>query len=165
MRSCDAFGVSQVHVLTQAEPFAASRIVAKGSQRWLDVIEHKDPQKLAQHLKDQGYQLFVTHPEGEADLNAIKKIEKVAFIMGNERDGVSSQLANEANGRVRIDMCGFVESLNVSVSAAILLQAATQEREGDLNQGEKDQLYARWLINSVPRAEEIILASASSPDE
>ncbi len=158
MRSCDAFGVTQVHVLTQQEPFLASRVVAKGSQRWLDVIEHQTPDALADHLKKQGYQLYVTHPDGEADLEKIKNIPQVAFIMGNERDGVSQALASAADGRVRIDMCGFVESLNVSVSAAILLQAATQNRKGDLNETEKQRLYARWLVNSVPRAEEILRA-------
>jgi tRNA (guanosine-2'-O-)-methyltransferase len=56
-------------------------------------------------------------------------------------------------------MRGFVESLNVSVAAALLLRAATQGRPGDLSQAERDRLYARGLINSLPRAMDILAAS------
>jgi hypothetical protein len=59
-------------------------------------------------------------------------------------------------------MKGFVESLNVSVSAAILLYSATRGRSGDLNEAAKLRLYARGLYLSVAHAEEII-ATAVRP--
>jgi hypothetical protein len=56
-------------------------------------------------------------------------------------------------------MRGFVESLNVSVSAAILLAAATRGRPGDLPEAEKRLLYARGLFRSVSRAARVLAAS------
>ncbi|MCH2110383.1 MAG: RNA methyltransferase [Polyangiaceae bacterium] len=159
LRSCDAFGVQEVHVLVDHEVFAASRMVAKGSQRWVDVVEYRDAQQLADQLHQENYQLLITHPEGELTLEDLPDLEKVALLMGNERDGICPELAAHADGKIRIPMCGFVESLNVSVSAAILVQAATSQRTGDLGDLEKQELYARWLRATVPRADEILLAS------
>jgi tRNA (guanosine-2'-O-)-methyltransferase len=58
-------------------------------------------------------------------------------------------------------MRGFVESLNVSVSAAVLLAAATRGRAGDLPPSARRHLYARALYHSVPRAREVLDAFES----
>jgi tRNA (guanosine-2'-O-)-methyltransferase len=76
--------------------------------------------------------------------------------LGNERDGVSQELTELADDTVRIPMRGFVESLNVSVTAAILVQAACQGRPSDLSERERQNIYARWLRKSVPRADEVL---------
>ena len=55
-------------------------------------------------------------------------------------------------------MRGFAESLNVSVTAAILLQHATAGRPGDLAERDRELLYARALVLTVPHAREILEA-------
>lgn len=156
LRSCDAFGVQRVHIVSEHEEFTASRMVAKGSQRWVDVIEHTDPQVAAAHLKQAGFKLLVTHPEGNLTPEDLAQEDRIALLLGNERDGVGPALTEAADDTIRIPMCGFVESLNVSVSAAILLQAATRGRKGDLTPEQAENTYARWLRHSVPRADEIL---------
>jgi tRNA (guanosine-2'-O-)-methyltransferase len=158
LRSCDAFGVQRIHIVRGEESFAASRMVSKGSERWIDVLEHRDSVRLIEDLKASGFRTLVTHPEGRLTPADLGSLEKVALILGNERDGVSSELSQTADDTVKIPMCGFVESLNVSVSAAILLQAATSGRKGDLTVEERENTYARWLRKSVPRADEVLSA-------
>jgi tRNA (guanosine-2'-O-)-methyltransferase len=79
--------------------------------------------------------------------------------MGNEHDGIREALAKATTRSVRIPMRGYVESLNLSVAAALLLSAATAGRAGDLGPSERMMLYATGLLRSVPRADEILAAS------
>lgn len=158
LRSCDAFGVQRVHVICGHEEFAASRMVSKGSERWVDIIHHESPDVAADLLRKEGFQLLVTHPEGRLLPSDLASLGKVALILGNERDGVSRELTRLADDTVQIPMRGFVESLNVSVTAAILVQAACQGRPSDLGQPERENIYARWLRKSVPRADEVLQA-------
>jgi tRNA (guanosine-2'-O-)-methyltransferase len=56
-------------------------------------------------------------------------------------------------------MPGFAQSLNVSVAAAITLFAATQSRKPDLTDEERLELRARYMLRSVPRADELVAAA------
>lgn len=156
LRSCDAFGIQRVHIVRGAETFTASRMVAKGSQRWVDIVDHESPEPALHLLRASGFRILVTHPEGRLTPEELPSINKVALVLGNERDGVSEALTEAADDTVRIPMCGFVESLNVSVTAAILAQAACRGRSGDLSADRLQNVYARWLRNSVPRADEVL---------
>lgn len=158
LRSCDAFGVQQMHVVSSQEAFTASRTVAKGSDRWVDVVHHDDPKTATEHLRSRGFRLVVTHPEGHLTPGDLPRLGRIALVLGNERDGVSDALTRLSDESVRIPMRGFVESLNVSVTAAILLQAACEGKSGDLNPLERENIYARWLRKSVPRADEVLAA-------
>jgi tRNA (guanosine-2'-O-)-methyltransferase len=82
-------------------------------------------------------------------------------VLGNERDGISAALSAAAEDSVRIPMRGFVESLNLSVAAAVLLSAALAGRPGDLSPAEEQRWYAVGLLRSVPRADEILGALAA----
>jgi tRNA (guanosine-2'-O-)-methyltransferase len=156
MRSADAFGVQEVHVVPREEEFLVSTGVAKGTERWVDVTEHPRPEVATQRLVQAGYELVATHPEGELMPGDLRRIERVCLVLGNEHDGICDQLEAAAPRAVRIPMRGFVESLNVSVSAAILLHAATEGRAGDLNPSRRRELYAQGLYRTVARAEQIL---------
>jgi tRNA (guanosine-2'-O-)-methyltransferase len=165
LRSCDAFGVQELHVIPKSESFVASNLVAKGAERWVDVIEHRDGVVAAAHLIARGYLLVATHPQGKLVPEDLARLERVCLVLGNERDGISADLAARAAESVCIPMVGFVESLNVSVSTAILLRAATQGRPGDLDHASRQRLLARGLFYSVPRAGEILAALGSPKPE
>jgi tRNA (guanosine-2'-O-)-methyltransferase len=160
LRSCDAFGVQEVHVIPRSEKFLASNLVAKGAERWVDVVEHAAAATAAGLLTERGFELVATHPDGKLLPEDLVRFEKVCLVLGNERDGISEELASMSRQSVRIPMVGFVESLNVSVSAAILLRAATHGRPGDLTGPTRERLLARGLYHSVPRASEILAALA-----
>lgn len=159
MRSCDAFGVHQLHVVERTEPFVASGAVAKGTERWVDVHHHADVPSAVHTLKARGYTLVGTHPEGHLTPGELADVPRLALVMGNEHDGICEALAAACSERVRVPMRGFVESLNVSVTAAILLGRATEGRVGDLEDAPRRRLFARYLIMTVPRALEVLDAA------
>lgn len=157
-RSCDAFGVQNLHVLCEHEPFLASSQIAKGTQRWVDIHEHQAPAALAAWLHAEGYRLLVTHPEGRRELSDLARMDRVAIVLGNEHSGVGRVLTEAADDTLAIPMCGFVESLNMSVSAALCLHAATSGRQRGLSPEVAENTYARWLRVSVPRADDVLSA-------
>jgi tRNA (guanosine-2'-O-)-methyltransferase len=158
LRSCDAFGVQTVHVVPRYEPFLAARTVSKGTERWVDVVTHATAEEAIDALASSGFELITTEADGELLPSDLPSLPRVALILGNERDGIRRDLGDAAHRAVRVPMRGFVESLNVSVAAGILLEAATRDRKGDLDPGTVAQLYARGLYRTVPRAREVLAA-------
>jgi tRNA (guanosine-2'-O-)-methyltransferase len=159
LRSCDAFGVPELHVVPRSEGFALGRKVTRGTERWVDVITYPSAEAATQALFRRGYELVATHPTGELVPEDLRPIPRLCLVMGNEHDGIREALERAATRSVRIPMRGFVESLNLSVAAALLLSAATAGRDGDLDPEERGALYATGLLRSVPRAGEILAAS------
>ncbi|MFO0586942.1 MAG: RNA methyltransferase [Polyangiaceae bacterium] len=158
LRSCDAFGLATMHVVERKLGFLAAKPVARGSERWVDVKTYTSVEGAVTTLRDAGFELVATHPNGALIPEDLPKIPRVALVLGNERDGIGHDLAAACERSVRIPMRGFAESLNVSVTAAILLQHATNGRPGDLPEAERDLLYARALVLSVPHAAEFLEA-------
>jgi tRNA (guanosine-2'-O-)-methyltransferase len=158
LRSCDAFGVPDLHVVTRRNAFLASNIVARGAERWVDVIEHTTARSAVQHLKALNFELVATHPQGELEPEDLAHVPRLALVLGNEHEGICEELAQSAGRSVRIPMVGFVESLNLSVSAAILLRAATRARPADLTPEARTALYAQGLFRSIKRAGHVLEA-------
>jgi tRNA (guanosine-2'-O-)-methyltransferase len=162
LRSCEAFGVQQLHVVERpGTPFSVARSVARGAEKWIDVTCHAEPATAIGWALRAGMPLVATHPDGELAPHELGQMPRVCVVLGNEREGIAGELARACSARVRVPMRGFVESLNVSVTAAILLHAATQGRKGDLDSSAQRRLYARGLYLSVPRAEAVLVATAA----
>jgi tRNA (guanosine-2'-O-)-methyltransferase len=159
LRSCDAFGVQRVHIVARRETFKIARRVTQGAERWVDVIHHPTPEAALATLAAGGYRLVASHPEGELEPAQLANVPRLALLLGNEHDGICERLNAAADTTVRIPMRGFAESLNVSVSAAILLASATA-RDGDLDEPRKRLLYARWLHQSLTRSADILAAAS-----
>ena len=159
LRSCDAFGLDTLHVVPQSEPFAAGRRVARGSECWVNVVVHDSPAQAIARLEANGFELVAAHPRGELLPQDLSTITRPCLVIGNEHDGISAALLSAARRSVQIPMRGFAESLNVSVAAAILLEAATRGRTGDLDDAARRTLYARGLYRSVNRAADVLSAS------
>lgn len=161
LRSCDALGIPRVHLVPRDQTFAVGRTVAKGAERWIEVVPHRSPEQALAALHADGFTTVATHPEGNLAPEDLARLPRVALILGNEHDGIRDALHEGARDSVRIPMRGFVESFNVSVAAAVLLYAATRGRSGDLSDAEQQRYYARALVRSVPRALEVLAASAA----
>ena len=156
LRSAEAFGVQQVHAIIGDYGFRASHGVSKGTQRWLDVTRYESAEACAARLKGEGRAIYVAAMDGEATPETLCRVPRLAVVFGNEHRGVSSEMRALADGAFSIPMRGFVESLNVSVAAAITLQAITREGRPRLEPVRRRELLARFLMNSVKNADEII---------
>ncbi|MCC6526184.1 MAG: RNA methyltransferase [Polyangiaceae bacterium] len=156
VRSADAFGLSRVHVLERKERFAAARAVSRGAERWVELVPWARADELAGALAASGHLLVATHPEGELEVRDLAGLGRVALVLGNEHAGIGDDLRAACGSSVRVPMRGFVESLNLSVTAAVLLSHATAGRGGDLAPHERRRLYARFLVTSVGRSDAIL---------
>ena len=160
VRSCDVFGVQEMHVIENEYQFYASRMVAKGAQKWIDFNMYNQQHEnntlsCIQSLKAKGYQVIATTPHNESCvLQDFDVSKKSAFFFGVEKSGLSSDVMENADGYLKIPMVGFTESLNISVAAAIILQNVTERlRNSDvkwqLTETEKQLKYLNWLEKSI----------------
>lgn len=156
LRSADAFGLQTVHVIVGEQGFKASRGVSKGTQRWLDVIRYQSAETCARRLKQDGYSLYVAAMGSDTQLEDLSGIGRLALVLGNEHRGVSKEMETLADGTFSIPMRGFVESLNVSVAAAIAMQTLTRGGRRGLSPARQRELVARFLMNSVKNADQVI---------
>jgi tRNA (guanosine-2'-O-)-methyltransferase len=160
LRSCEAFGVQNLHVVERpGTPLAVARSVARSAEKWIDVTIHESVATCVNWARATALPLVATHPEGELVPGDLAALPRFALVLGNEREGIHEALASACSARVRVPMRGFVESLNVSVTAAILLHAATAARPGDLDHDARRRLYARGLYLSNEHAEQILAQS------
>jgi tRNA (guanosine-2'-O-)-methyltransferase len=166
IRSCDIFGVQDVHVIQNKYSSSVSRHVAKGSQKWLDIKKYNqsatNTQDCLDDLRNDGYQIIATTPHNESCfLHEFDITKKSAFVFGVEKDGVSEYTMNQADGFLKIPMVGFTESLNISVAAAIILQDITTKLRASnihwqLSDQEKKLLFSEWIQKSIKSIEKII---------
>jgi len=172
VRSCDIFGIQDVHVIENKYVSYMSNQVAKGAQKWLDFkmydsINH-NTQACIDAVKNSGYQLIVTSPHVDSCfLQDFDVTKKTAFVFGVEKAGVSQQMIEQADGFIKIPMYGFTESLNVSVAAAIILQNVTERIKKSnvawqLTDFEKMEIKLNWLKKSIKNIDLIMQRYANS---
>lgn len=153
MRSADAFGVQQLHVIEDGVtvPMTARR-VGRGTDRWLEIRRHQRSEDCIRSLQSDGYRVLVASMEGAVTPIELGKFARVAVLFGNEHSGPSDDARRLADDSFAIPMNGFVESLNVSVAAAVTMFAATSGRSGDLDESEQLRLKAVFLMRCVDDA-------------
>lgn len=161
LRSADAFGCHEVHLVDGRFPFAVSHRVSRGTHRWLELHRHAEAEACADALHARGYKVFVASMEGELTPEDLAREPKAAIVLGNEHKGPSEAMRARADGTYRIPMVGFVESLNVSVASAITLYVASRGRHGDLDDAARDEIRARFLLSQVNDAAEIVARALS----
>ncbi len=123
MRSCDVFGIQQLHVVEERYAKSIDKEIAMGAQKWVDVNRFDSISDCITNLKSKGYQIIAATPHTtDCLLNDFDITPKSAFFFGTERDGLSAEVIKNADGFIKIPMSGFTESLNISVSAAIIIQ-------------------------------------------
>ena len=156
LRSADAFGVQTVHAIVGPHGFRASQGVSKGTHRWLDIVRYESAQACAERLRATGYAIYVA-AMGAPDTPETLPVEApLAVVFGNEHRGVSTEMEALADGAFSIPMRGFVESLNVSVAAAITIESLTRRSPRRFDRARREALQARFLMNSVKNADQII---------
>lgn len=162
MRSCEVFGVQELNVVEQKFGKSIDKEIAMGAQKWVDIKKHETVSDCIQNLKEKGYQIIATTPhENDCLLEDFDITKPSAFFFGTERDGLSQDVLDQADGFLKIPMVGFTESLNISVSAAIILQNLTEKlRKSDIQWSlsadfilEKRLEWAKKSIKDIKRIE------------
>jgi len=155
LRSCDSFGIQNMHVVEVKNKFSPVKTVAVGASKWLDVTRHTSITACVQQLKEAGYRIVATTPHQQSHyLHELPLDQKTALLFGTEQYGLSPEAIASADMFVKIPMHGFTESFNVSVSVAICLyDLATRLRlssvDHQLSQDEKSEIMLKWLQMTV----------------
>ncbi|WP_291136788.1 TrmH family RNA methyltransferase [Flavobacterium sp. UBA7663] len=135
MRSCEVFGIQQLNVVEQKFGKSIDKEIAMGAEKWVDINRFSSIQDCITNLKGKGYQIIATTPHNDSCLLHEFDITKPsALFFGTERDGLSEEVMQQADGFLKIPMVGYTESLNISVSAAIIIQDVTNRlRQSDIH--------------------------------
>lgn len=153
-RSCDAFGVPEVHLYYTHTAFPdLGRKTSASARKWVDSIRHKDRESLLAALRADGRQILATSCTPAArPLREWDFTRPTAVIMGNEHSGVDPELSDMVDGELYIPMQGMIQSFNVSVAAALMLAEASRQRAAagmyermSWTDGEYAERLALWL--------------------
>ncbi len=172
VRSCEAFGIQDIHAIEDENTFDPSRGIAVGAERWISVHRHPGAESCTAWLKSRGYTLLAADPPDKAERTRGKRaflLEEVpldegpvALVLGKELDGLDPKLRNLCDATVSIPMTGFTESLNVSVTAAICLYEFRKKLDAmdraiwGLSDEEKSVLRDEWYVKSVKHGPKVL---------
>lgn len=135
MRTCEIFGLQELHVVEEKYGKSIDKEIAMGAQKWVDVHKYNTTASCIQDIKAKGYKIIATSPHNDSCLLEDFDItQPAAIFFGTERLGLSDEVLNQADGFLKVPMFGFTESINVSSSAAIIIQhLSTRLRQSGIN--------------------------------
>ncbi|RPI97677.1 MAG: hypothetical protein EHM31_13110 [Candidatus Aminicenantes bacterium] len=154
IRTCDAAGILYLDLIApNPELLRFNEAISTRADKWLEIAVHPAPAACLEPLKKAGYEIVATHLGRDAvPYTDVDFAKPVALVFGSEADGISEDCLAYADRVVRIPMLGMVQSLNLSVSVAIMLYEALRQRatkgyadQSRLPVGEFERLRKQWL--------------------
>ncbi|MAJ36470.1 MAG: rRNA methyltransferase [Flavobacteriaceae bacterium] len=161
LRSCDSFGIQDVHVLEHRFNDRLDTQIAMGADKWLSVYKHESTKDCITHLKARGYKIVATVPDDNVQsFHQMEFDHKSALFFGTEKSGLSDDVLKQSDEFITIPTFGFTKSLNISVSAAIILQLLTEklrsiELKWGLRDDEKQTIREEWIKKSIKNVDQI----------
>jgi tRNA (guanosine-2'-O-)-methyltransferase len=158
MRTCDAVGIQDVHVLntkiSKHKKWGARS--SSSASKWLTVHQHTDASGCFSELRKKYPLILTTHLSGSSiSLYEIDFTRPVALVFGNEHDGVSDEIRALADANFVIPQTGMIRSLNISVACAVSLYEAFRQKNAafhydktKLEKTQYDTLWKKWVINN-----------------
>ena len=163
LRSCDCFGVQDVHVVETHNPFCPAGDVAVGSSKWVDWYKHGSIQEAYRYLHNQGYRIVATLPhENDTMIGDLDLSQPVALVFGTELTGLTQEAIDGADAYVKVPMYGFTESFNISVCAALSLFSLTERMRASkdiswrLDDDALLDLKLHWAMQAVRDGEKVM---------
>jgi tRNA (guanosine-2'-O-)-methyltransferase len=154
LRTCDCFGLQEMHVIEKGFQYAVQRDIALGAGRWVDMYNYNLGENPTDdcilNLSNRGYKIVATTPHTDAYTPSTLPLnEPLAFFFGTERRGLSEEVLSRADYQLKIPMYGFTESFNISVSVALVVQAIRERLEKSslfwrLSETEQTALKIKW---------------------
>lgn len=167
LRSCDCFGIQDVHIVENKNEFDPNKGVTIGADKWITMHQYNEQgvnntERCYQHLREEGYKIIATTPhEDDVTIDEVSIDQPVALVFGAELTGLSDYALEHADGYARVPMVGFSESFNISVGAALCLyDLSTRMRRArddwPLTDHEKLDLQVDWLKKSIRASDKLI---------
>lgn len=166
LRSCDCFGIQNVHFIENKNHLKISDDVAMGSSNWLTIHRHKQTEQNTTaallELKQAGYKIVATTPhKNDYTIESLPIDTKIALVFGTEIDGISDEVMAVADDFVKIPMFGFTESFNVSVCAALCMYELTKRMRASvstyyLTEEEQIEVYFNWLHTTIDKGDVLV---------
>ncbi len=156
IRTCDAFGIQDMHIIELDNEFHTCTKVTQGAHKWVSLHKYNSTKKAVTGLKEKGYKIYFADPRPEyPSLDELPLDDKVAIVFGQEKRGITNEMKELADGGFRIPLYGFVESFNVSVSCALtiyeLIKRLRKEKKDNfhISLKEKKEIFNHWLIKNT----------------
>jgi len=166
LRSCDCFGIQDVHIIENKNPYEINPDVALGSTKWINLIKYnkttQNTTECLSGLKEKGYRIIATTPHKDDFTPGNFPLEnKFALVFGTELEGLTDDALDMADMAIQIPVHGFTESLNISVSAAILLHTLTGRlRSSNINwklsDEEMTEIMLSWASSVIKKPDLLI---------
>lgn len=152
-RTCDAVGVPKVSLIYTIEKFPKiSKVTSASAFKWVDKQHHNSVKECFDEYKKQGFKIYSSLlDENSVSLYDIDFTEKCLVVFGNEGRGISEEVIDQSDKTFYIPMRGMVQSLNISVAAAVTLYEIQRQRllkglydETSLSEEEFENLFDNW---------------------
>ncbi|WP_016776048.1 TrmH family RNA methyltransferase [Anaerophaga thermohalophila] len=163
LRSCDCFGIQDVHIIEDRNRYEVNPDIALGASKWLSLHKYTSASKsVLSELKKRNFRIFAAVPDTGAVMFTRMDIRQgpFALVFGSEKNGISGDVKEMADGYLTIPMVGFTKSLNISVAAAIMLQHFTffirtniDKSAWQLEQKYHEQLLLDWMRKTIKRVD------------
>ncbi len=129
LRSADAAGVAAVIVADEGtDLFNPNAIRASLGAIFTVPVAAASSREVLDWLRRQGFSIYAAWLDGTEDYSRVPYHGRSAVVLGSEAHGLSDLWRGEGITRVRLPMCGVVDSLNVSAAAAVLFYEAVHQR-------------------------------------
>lgn len=161
LRTSEAFGLDEIHVVTPRNRFAVNRSISQGSHLYTRVRSHSSIRDAYESLRQEGFMILASNLEAEAvvdphDLSRVVEETPLALVFGNEESGVSETGIAESDGSFFVPMSGCTQSLNLSVTVAVTLfsirhKSLASEAVGDMPCDLQRSRYDSWIRRQVER--------------
>ncbi len=160
LRSCDAAGVPEVHLLYSHEEFPdIGKKSSASAKKWVMRTSHDSAAGCFATLRKKGFSVYATRLDTAArPLYELDLTQPTAFVFGNEHRGVSDEAAAVCDASVYIPMMGMIRSLNVSVACAVTLFEAVRQRVAagmyetpSMGEEEMREMLSAWVRREEER--------------
>ncbi len=166
LRTCECFGIQDVHIIENRNPYNINPDVVLGATKWLNLKKYNrldyNTSETIKELRDQGYRIIATTVDDKAVPlhNFNLHTGKCALFFGTELTGLSGPMLDQADEYLKIPIYGFTESFNISVSAAIILNQLTMglhqsDLSWSLSKEEREEQLVDWLRKSIRGGERL----------
>ena len=132
IRTCECFGLNSVNVIESNKKYKINHDVSMGSFKWLTINRFDDKKDCIETLKNQNYRIVSTSPSNKyKPIEELDLSKKTALFFGSEENGLSEYILENSDEIINIPMTTYVESFNLSASAAIILYTLVNKMRKD----------------------------------